>query len=129
MALKPEISLTVGLATGAVVFGVYTNMLPTVADTRANDVNNPDLASSEKAAAWTSAAIVSGISLIAKDATIFIVGGAITVAMAWFYKHANNVNPEFHMAVPKGDQLPEQFDESAMADAEDYANTPTYSNY
>jgi len=27
------------------------------------------------------------------------------------------------MAVPKGDDLPEQFDESSMADAEDYANT------
>lgn len=120
--LKPEASLTIGLATGAIVYGTFQTMLPRVADTRTVAENNGDIAAAEKSATWTSAAIVAGISLIAKDPTVFIIGGAITVAMAWFYKHGNAVVPEFGMAVPKGDNLPEQFDESQMAAAENYAN-------
>jgi hypothetical protein len=122
MALKPEISLGVGLATAAVVYGVYTTALPTIADARSLPPGNNDLVSSEKTAAWMSAAVVGAISLISKDPTVFILGGSMVVALSWWYKHSNEVNPEFGMAVPKGDNLPEQFDESSMADAEDYAN-------
>lgn len=121
--LKPEVSLGVGLATAAVVYGVYSTALPTVADIRTADVGNEDAASAEKSAAWMSAAVVGGISLIAKDPTVFILGGTMIVALSWWYKHANAVNPEFHVAFPKGDTLPEQFDETSMGDAEDYANS------
>lgn len=128
--LKPEVSLGVGLATAAVVYGVYSTGMPSIADTRVADTGNADIAAAEKSAAWMSAAVVGGISLIAKDPTVFILGGAMIVGLSWWYKHANAVNPEFHVAFPKGDALSEQFDESAMADAEDYANTaPAYSDF
>jgi hypothetical protein len=131
MPLKPEISLGVGLATATVVYGVYSTTMPTVADLRKNEMDDPDAAATDKSAAWLSAAVVAGISLIAKDATVFIIGGSMVVALSWFYKHANAVNPEFSMAVPKSDNLPEQFDDSTMADAENYANSANaeYSNF
>jgi hypothetical protein len=116
----------VGLATAAVVYGVYTTALPSVADIRTTPQNNADVESTEKTAAWMSAAVVGGISLIAKDATVFILGGAMILGLSWWYKHADTVNPEFHVAFPRGDDLPEQFDETEMAAAEDYAN---YSNF
>jgi hypothetical protein len=123
--LKPEVSLGVGLATATVVYGIYMNALPPVVDLRTTPANNEDVASTEKAAAWTAAAIVAGISLIAKDATVFIIGGGMVIALSWWNKHANMVNPEFGLAVPKGSIEPEQFDDSTMAAAEnyDYAET------
>lgn len=126
--LKPEVSIGVGLATAAVVYGVYTTALPSIADVRSLPSQTGDTVAAEKTAAWMSAAVVGAISLIAKDPTVFILGGSMVVALSWWYKHSNTVNPEFGMAVPKGDDLPEQFDESSMADAEDYANGPTTYN-
>lgn len=126
MALKPEISLGVGLATATVVYGIYMNALPPVVDLRTTPANNEDVASTEKAASWTAAAVVAGISLIAKDATVFIIGGGMIIALSWWNKHANMVNPEFGLAVPKGSTEPEQFDESAMAQSEDYDYSENY---
>lgn len=124
--LKPEVSLTVGLATAAMVYGVYMNALPPVIDIRSTNQSDPQVASTEKTAAWTSAAVVAGVSLIAKDPTVFVLGGSMVVALAWWYRHANEVNPEFGVAVPTGDRLPEQFDESAMGDSESYDESPNY---
>lgn len=123
--LKPEVSLMVALATGAVVYGVYSNAFPSVADVRLADQDNQEVASTEKAAAWMSAAVVGGISLIAKDPTVFIIGGAMVVGLSWWYKHSNNVNPEFGMSVPKA----EEFDTESMADTEAYANSNGYASF
>jgi hypothetical protein len=43
--------------------------------------------------AWMAAAVVSGISLLAKDATVFIVGGAMVVGLDWLTRYANWTNP------------------------------------
>lgn len=107
MALKPEISLPVGLAVGALVYGIYQNGLPPVVDIRTAPQNHPDVEAAERAAAWTSAAAVAGISLIAKDPTVFIIGGSMVIIMSWWHRHANNVNPEWSMAVPKASDEPE----------------------
>lgn len=93
MALKPEGSIMAGLACGAVVYGIHANANPTMSDIRSLDKGNADVAKSERAATALSAAVVAGISLIAKDPTIFVIGGVITVAMAWWTRHANTVNP------------------------------------
>ena len=93
MSLKPEISLTVGLATATVVYGVYSQATPTVADIRAVPQHDDNIESSRKLAAWTAAAVVAGVSLIAKDPTVFVVGGAMVIGMDWWTRHANAVNP------------------------------------
>lgn len=91
--LKPEVSLPVGLAVAAVVYGIYSNMTPTIAEIRHADAQDANIAASRKAAAWTSAAVVAGISLMAKDPTIFIVGSFSVVAIDFLTRHANEVNP------------------------------------
>lgn len=93
MSLKPEVSLGVGAAVAALVYGIYSNALPTAADIRSLDSNNDDINATEKHAEWLATAVVAGISLIAKDATIFIIGGLSVVGMSWLHRHANAVNP------------------------------------
>lgn len=92
MALKPEVSIPVALATASVVYASFSQ-LPSVPDMRSAEPMDPDLQGGIKAAAWISAAAVGGISLIAKDATIFIVGGFMTVALYWWRAHADAHDP------------------------------------
>lgn len=93
MALKREVSLGVGLATAALVWGVYNSALPSIAEARVAAPNDTDLAAAERAATWTAAAVVAGVSLLAKDPTVFILGGTMVVALAWWHRHANLNNP------------------------------------
>lgn len=100
MSLKPEVSLGVALATGAVVLGIYQHAVPSTADTRSIESQNKDIDSAERQATWTAAAVVGGISLMAKDPTIFTVGGLIVLAKAWSVRHANLVDAVTGKAVP-----------------------------
>lgn len=91
--LKPEASLGLSLATATVVYGIYTAALPNVADARSIDQRNTDLEAAERLAGWTAAGVVAGISLLAKDPTIFIFGSGMVIAMSWWHRHADMVNP------------------------------------
>jgi hypothetical protein len=91
--LKPEISIPAALALGVAVYGIFQVNLPSITEVRAADLQNQDVMAAERAATWESAGLVSTISLIAKDPTIFLVGGLITIALAWKYRHANAVHP------------------------------------
>lgn len=93
MALKPEVSITVAAATAAVVYGIFAVELPTMADVHAAPAHNPFISRSVTSAGWTAAAAVAGISLLAKDPTVFVVGGALAAFMTWRAKHANMTNP------------------------------------
>jgi predicted NBD/HSP70 family sugar kinase len=94
MALKPSESVMGGLAVGSVVYAIYSNATPPITDIRASAPNDDHIAASRKQAAIMSAGIVGAISLIAKDATIFIIGGGIIIAMDWWTRHANATNPK-----------------------------------
>jgi hypothetical protein len=102
MALKAEVSLPIALATGAVVYGIYAVTLPPVAETRVTMPGNQHIAASRKTAAWTAAAVVAGISLLAGDPAIFIVGGAMVVAEDFIQRHANAVHPQTGKVVADG---------------------------
>lgn len=93
MALKPNESIMVALATGTIVYAIYSNALPTLADVRSVDQMNQDVDSAERQATWTSAAVCAGISLVSRDPNPFIFGGLVTVVLAWSHRHANMVNP------------------------------------
>src|SRR6185369_13477202 len=77
MALKREVSLGVGLATAALVWGIYNSALPSIADVRVSQPDDPDAAAVERAATWTAAAAVAGVSLISRDPTVFVLGGSM----------------------------------------------------
>lgn len=91
--LPPQASLGVGLAVAAVVYTIYNKALPPIADMRVADSQNRDLAASEKGATYAAIGTVAGISLIARDPDIFIIGGLTTIGLAWWHRHANMVNP------------------------------------
>jgi predicted NBD/HSP70 family sugar kinase len=91
--MKAEVSVIAGLSVASIVYAVYSNMTPNIADIRVAKPSDPDVDATRKAAAWTSAAIVAGVSLVAKDGTIFVIGGAMVIAMDWFHRHADQVTP------------------------------------
>lgn len=91
--MKAEVSVPAALAVAALVGGIYANATPTLADIRGVEPGNPNVAASRKQAAWLAAAAVSGISLLAKDPTIFVMGGAMVIAFDWFHRHADRVDP------------------------------------
>lgn len=91
MALKAEFSIMGGLAVSAIVYAIHTNATPPQADIRALPQNTPDIEKSERAASWISAGVVGGVSLIAKDPNIFVMGAVAIVGMAWWTRHSNHV--------------------------------------
>jgi hypothetical protein len=97
MSLKPEMSLGVGLALGTAVIAIHQISGPSLADIRTLEPDNKDVDRAEKSATWMSAGLVSVVSLMARDPMIFIVGGAMTVAMAVMNRHANAVAPIMSM--------------------------------
>lgn len=93
MALDRKTSVGVGLATMAAVWVIYQNKLAPMVDVRANGSNDPDVSASEKTARWTSAVVVGGVSLLAQDMTVFIMGGTAIVLESWAHRHANCYDP------------------------------------
>lgn len=93
MASRPEISIPAGLAVGTLVYTVYNRGLPPTLDMRAAKVGDPNVEAVRKQNAWLAAATVAGISLIAKDATVFIIGGAMVVALDWMTRANIWTNP------------------------------------
>lgn len=88
MALKPEASVMSGLAVAGVVYAVHSNFTPSVADMQGLPAGNKDVDRAERQATWLSVGIVSGVSLLAKDPTIFVIGSAMTIAMAFLTRNA-----------------------------------------
>lgn len=88
-----EASLGIALATGVLVWSIYGHALPSLVDHRVGDQGDEAAESAERTATWTAAGTVSMISLIAKDPTVFVIGGAMVVALSFWHRHANAVNP------------------------------------
>jgi len=124
--LDNDKSIMIGLATATVVYGIYQNALPNVADVRSLDARNRDVAGAERLATWTAAGVVAGISLIAKDPTVFIIGAATVTALSLWHKHANEVTPMTGRILGVGSAkatVPPQTQAQAPAN---YAPAPSY---
>lgn len=93
MALPSDKSLLVGLAVAGGVFAIHQNLTPSLADVRVADPNDPDVDSAERTATLVGSALVTAVALMARDATVFVLGETVVLAMAWTYKHANTVDP------------------------------------
>lgn len=93
MALRPEVSLPVALATGTIVYSIYSQGLPSRADVAVGKPGDETIEQVRKQNAWMAAAAVSGVSLIARDPTVFIIGGAMLVGIDWMTRYANFRNP------------------------------------
>lgn len=117
--LKPEISLGLGAAVAALVVGVYMNATPSFAEIRVTPPGNRDVQSSRKAAAWTSAAVVSGVSLLAKDPTIFVIGAGMVVVLDWWTRHADSVHPTLGRATPAEPAVTQEADPGGYGYSDD----------
>lgn len=94
MALKtPEASVAAGLAAAGLAYTIFDMSLPPLADVRQVETGNRDIQSSERTATIVSGVFVTGLGLITGDATVFIIGGAMVIAMSWLYRHADQVSP------------------------------------
>ncbi len=91
--LKPESSITVGLAEAAAVYVIYQSALPSHADIRSADAHNGDIEASRKRAAWKAASILGLVFLITQDVNSFLIGGAALGGIDLMVKHANAVHP------------------------------------
>jgi len=93
MALKPESAVMAGVVTAALVYGIFQVELPSMADVRAAPANNAHITQSVNVASWAAAGAVTGIAVLAKDPTIFVIGGTAMAFLAWRAKHANMTSP------------------------------------
>lgn len=94
--LKPEVSVPTSVVVAGLVYAVHQNATPDMASVRGSvpgTMPHADVDRAERQATWFSVALVSGVSLIAKDTTIFVVGGLTTIALAWWSRYANDVYP------------------------------------
>ena len=91
-SLKADSEVSIALATAALAYGAYQVALPTVADVRSLEANNPDVQGAERVAAWVSAVLVSGVALITKSPSVFVVGGSVVIAASWMTRHADQVD-------------------------------------
>jgi hypothetical protein len=92
MALKPNEQIIVSAAVATSVYGIFALNAPNLADVKASPAGggaSVNTHKSVKTAVWTSAVLVSGLGLLAKDPTIYIVGGLMTIVEGWKYYHAN----------------------------------------
>jgi hypothetical protein len=90
---KPEVSLGLGLATATVAYAIYSRGLPNEADIRVSKAGDEHLDAVARQNAWFAAGTVAAISLLAKDATIFIIGGGTVVVLDWMTRVNNWTNP------------------------------------
>jgi hypothetical protein len=92
MALKPNEQIIVAASVAVAVYGIFQLNAPNLADVKASAPGGAaslNTHKSVKTAVWTSAILVSGLGLLAKDPAIYIVGGLLTTVEAWKYHHAN----------------------------------------
>lgn len=91
--LKPDSSVTIGLAEAAAVYVIYQAALPNHADIRTAPAHNTDIEAARKRAAWKAASILALVFLLTQDVNSALIGGAALGGIDLMTKHANAVNP------------------------------------
>lgn len=99
--LKPENSMIAGLAVVGLVianYNLHDGPVSSVALSPAESGTGM-LTTTNRKAGWTSMIMVAGVSLLAKDANIFILGMAAVIAMHSSYLHSIAVSPRVNSIV------------------------------
>lgn len=91
--LKPEGSVLLGGVTVLTVLAIYGKTLPNTAMMHATQANDVNLESGRKKATITAEVLLGAISLITRDANVFILGGLTIIALDWHSRHANATSP------------------------------------
>lgn len=98
MAIKsifnPKESIGVGVLTGILVYAIYDRALPNNSVMHATPANDLNLEAGRKKATLTAAGVLAGVTLLTRDANVFIIGGLVLVALDFNARHANAASPE-----------------------------------
>jgi hypothetical protein len=108
LSLKPNEELMVSAISAGIVYSIFQLDAPNLADVRATSpggAQSKNIHGSVKTAAFTSAAVIGGISLLAKSPTVFVVGGMMIIVEGWKYYHANLVHPASGSAKATASQI------------------------
>lgn len=95
--LKPEDSIVAGIATVGVVYSIYATHVGTASEVGMTAANHPQIDGNVKTAGMLAMGAVAGISLLARDPNIFILGVAAVVVLHAHYRHQAAYNPESGM--------------------------------
>jgi hypothetical protein len=90
--LKPSDEVIAASFAVAAVLAVFSTHAPNLADVKADAANNDNTRRSVRSAVITSAAIISGIALLAKSPAVYIVGGGVIVIEGVQFAHANTLS-------------------------------------
>jgi hypothetical protein len=91
--LKPQGSVAMGIATGVLVYTIFDRSLPDAATMHATRPYDINIESGRKKAVYTSAAVLSAVTLLTKDVNVFILGGIVLIALDVHARHANVTSP------------------------------------
>lgn len=91
--LKPDTSVMLGVANGALIASIYDKTIPSVAAVRVADSHDNDIEAARKHAAWASAGVLGFMYLLTRDRNSFLIGGLVLASVDLIVKHANGMNP------------------------------------
>jgi hypothetical protein len=103
MKLKPGESLLVAVLTALGVYTIFQHTVPNLADVRASmpgGAASQNTFKSVKMATFESAALVVGVAVIARDPTVYVLGGLVTAVEAWKYHAANAMDGKGNVLAP-----------------------------
>ena len=98
--LKPEGSYVAGIAVAGGVWAIYNMSVGPMSTAHASDSNHPANESSRKKAGYMAFIFVAGLTVIAKDANIGLLGFGSIVALEVTYRHAIMASPVTGKMVP-----------------------------
>jgi hypothetical protein len=93
MGLPRTQSVGVGLATVGLVAVIYGQFCPRSTDLAAARDNEPVAVKQEKAARWTSAALVIGMALVTRDTVVTMMGAGAVVVFSLQHRYSIMVDP------------------------------------
>lgn len=91
--LTPETSVLVGALIAIGVVGIETGAVPNLTDLGAAQQHDETVESARRKAAIQATVLVVGVSLVARDLGVYVIGGLVLVGMDYLVKHQNAVNP------------------------------------
>jgi len=90
---KPADSMTIGLATAAGVFMIYSSKIGPCADVGMTQPGSPPVNSSIRKAGWEALILVAGMTLLSRDLNVAILGGSAVILEHVMYLHAEMASP------------------------------------
>ena len=94
IALPQKDAILTGLAVAAVVAGIHAFAVPNTASIRGAAPANPAIKHAAVGADGIAIAVVVGVSLLAHDSTVFVIGGVVVIALSAMTQIANATDPQ-----------------------------------